>query len=107
MEHGAVNQAVAIGVPDETTGTAVVLYVIVDPGHEATETLRDEIAATVEEAQGKPFVPSEIRFVDEFPKTQSGKIVRRAVEATHTGDSLGDLSSIENPSALDAIDEAE
>jgi acetyl-CoA synthetase len=106
MEHDAVNQAVAIGVSDDTTGTAVVLYVIVGPGYDETESLRDEIREIVGEEQGKPFVPREIRFVDEFPKTQSGKIIRRAIEAKHTGETLGDLSSIENPAALDAIDEA-
>ena len=70
----------------------------------------DTFAATVRELvgeeQGKPFRPREILFVDEFPKTQSGKIIRRAVEATYTGEDLGDLSSIENPDALDNIENA-
>jgi acetyl-CoA synthetase len=38
--------------------------------------------------------------------TQSGKIVRRAISSIHQGEDLGDLSSIENPDALDAIAEA-
>jgi acetyl-CoA synthetase len=50
--------------------------------------------------------PREVLFVDEFPKTQSGKIIRRAVQATHVGEDLGDMSSIENPDALDAIEAA-
>ncbi|MFW5919136.1 MAG: AMP-binding protein [Halanaeroarchaeum sp.] len=106
IEHEAVNQASAIGVPDETTGTAVVLYVIIEDEYEASDALRDEIAAVVGEEMGKPFKPREILFVDEFPMTQSGKIVRRAIAATYTGESLGDLSSIENPAAIDEIREA-
>jgi len=47
-----------------------------------------------------------VLFVDAFPKTQSGKILRRAIGATYRGESLGDMSSIENPEALDAIEAA-
>lgn len=45
-------------------------------------------------------------FVTDLPKTQSGKIIRRAVEAVYTGEDLGDLSSIDNPDALEAIENA-
>ncbi|CAI50211.1 acyl-CoA synthetase [Natronomonas pharaonis DSM 2160] len=106
MEHEAVNQAAAVGVPDDTTGTAVVLYVVVEEGVEETDTLREEIRELVGEEQGKPFRPREVLFVDAFPKTQSGKIVRRAVEAAYTGEDLGDLSSVENPGVLDDIEDA-
>ena len=71
-----------------------------------TDELRGEVRELVGEELGKPFRPREVRFVDEFPVTQSGKIVRRAIQARHTGDDIGDLSSVENPEALDAIDEA-
>jgi len=45
-------------------------------------------------------------FVPELPKTRSAKIVRRAIRATVAGEDPGDLSSLENPSALDAIGQA-
>jgi len=106
MDHEGVNQAAAVGVPDDTTGTAVVLYVITEDGWTEDDDLREEVRAMVGEELGKPFRPREVLFVDEFPKTQSGKIIRRAVEATYTGEDLGDMSSIENPDALDAIDNA-
>ncbi|WP_227378940.1 AMP-binding protein [Haladaptatus halobius] len=103
MEHDAVNQAAAVGVPDETTGTAAVLYSIVERGREESDALREEIRTSVGEELGKPFKPREVLFIGEFPKTQSGKIIRRAVKATYTGDELGDLSSIENPEALNDV----
>ena len=106
MEHDAINQAAAVGVPDDTTGTAVVLYLIVEEGVEETDELREEVRDLVGEEQGKPFRPREVLFVDEFPKTQSGKIIRRAVEATYAGEDLGDMSSIENPEALEEIEDA-
>src|SRR6056297_4012525 len=106
MEHDDVNQAAAVGVPDDTTGTAVILYVITEDGVDETDELRDELRAQVGTELGKPFRPREVLFVDEFPKTQSGKIIRRAVEATYTGEDLGDMSSIENPEALVEIEQA-
>jgi acetyl-CoA synthetase len=106
MDHDGVNQAAAVGVPDETTGTAVALYAVTEDGVDESDDLRDEVRALVGEELGKPFRPREVRFVDEFPVTQSGKIVRRAIQARHTGEDIGDLSSVENPDALDAIDDA-
>ncbi|MFP8888897.1 AMP-binding protein [Natrialbaceae archaeon A-CW2] len=106
IDHDAVNQAAAVGVPDDTTGTAVVTYVILEDGFEEGETLRSELRNQVGEELGKPFRPREILFVDAFPKTQSGKIIRRAVQAAYTGEDLGDLSSLENPGALEALEDA-
>jgi acetyl-CoA synthetase len=106
IDHPAVNQAAAVGVPDETTGTAVIAYVILEEGHEEGDELRTELREQVGKELGKPFRPREILFVDAFPKTQSGKIIRRAIEAAYTSEDLGDLSSMENPEALEAIEDA-
>ncbi|TMT85717.1 acetyl-CoA synthetase [Haloterrigena sp. H1] len=106
IDHEAVNQAAAIGAPDETTGTAVVTYVVLEDEYEETDDLRDELRAQVGEELGKPFRPREVLFVDEFPKTQSGKIIRRAIQATYTDEDLGDMSSIENPEALEELEAA-
>ncbi|WP_323675049.1 AMP-binding protein [Halorubellus sp. PRR65] len=106
MEHDAVNQAAAVGAPDDTTGTAVVTYVVLEGGVEESDDLREELRAVVGEELGKPFRPREVLFVDEFPKTQSGKIIRRAIEGVYTGEELGDMSSIENPEALEKVENA-
>ncbi|PGF15239.1 acetyl-CoA synthetase [Natrinema sp. CBA1119] len=106
IDHEAVNQAAAIGAPDDTTGTAVVAYVVLEAGVEETDDLREELRAQVGEELGKPFRPREVLFVDEFPKTQSGKIIRRAIQAAYTGEDLGDMSSIENPAALEELEDA-
>ena len=103
IEHDAVNQAVAVGVPDDTTGTAVIAYVVLEPGVEPSEDLREELRAVVGSKHGKPFRPRELLFVDAFPKTQSGKIIRRAIAAVYTDEDPGDLSSMENPEALEAL----
>ncbi|PSQ02902.1 acetyl-CoA synthetase [Halobacteriales archaeon QS_5_70_17] len=106
IDHPAVNQAAAVGAPDETTGTAVVAYVILEEGVEESDDLREELRAQVGEELGKPFRPREVLFVDEFPKTQSGKIIRRAIASIYRGEDLGDMSSIENPDALENLEDA-
>ncbi|SFS68855.1 AMP-binding protein [Halostagnicola kamekurae] len=106
IDHEAVTQAAAVGVPDETTGTAVVAYVIVGDGVAESDELRDRLRERVGNELGKPFRPREILFVDDFPKTQSGKIIRRAIEATYAGEELGDMDSIENPEALEQLEQA-
>jgi acetyl-CoA synthetase len=106
IDHDAVNQAAAVGVPDDTTGEAVVAYVILDDAFEPNDELREALREHVGAEHGKPFRPREVLFVDEFPKTQSGKIVRRAIAGAYTGEDVGDTSSIENPGALDALRDA-
>ncbi|AXR80871.1 AMP-binding protein [Natrarchaeobaculum sulfurireducens] len=106
IDHEAVTQAAAVGAPDDTTGTAVVAYVILEDGREETDDLREELRAQVGDELGKPFRPREVLFVDAFPKTQSGKIIRRAIESVYAGEDLGDLSSIENPAALEELEDA-
>ncbi|EMA57910.1 AMP-binding protein [Halorubrum kocurii] len=100
IDHDAVNQAAAVGVPDDTTGTAVVAYVVLEPGVDPSDDLREELRTLVGEEHGKPFRPRELLFVDAFPKTQSGKIIRRAIESVYKGEDPGDLSSMENPESL-------
>ncbi|MFW6003215.1 MAG: AMP-binding protein [Halanaeroarchaeum sp.] len=103
IDHEAVNQAAVVGVPDETTGEAAVAYVILEPDADPGEDLESMLVGHVGEELGKPFRPREIHFVEEFPKTQSGKIVRRIIASAYTGAEIGDTSSIENPEAIDRL----
>jgi acetyl-CoA synthetase len=102
-EHSAVAESAAIGVPHEVKGEAVWCFVITKPGHVTGDELANELKAVVGEHLGKAFRPSRIVFVDELPKTRSAKILRRAIRATVLGEDTGDLSSLENPSALEKI----
>jgi len=73
----------------------------VDPGDD----LRAELRGLVGRKHGKPFRPREVMVVEALPKTQSGKIVRRAIAAVPTDSELGALSSVENPSVLETLAE--
>jgi acetyl-CoA synthetase len=102
-DHPAVAESAAVGVPDEIKGEAIWCFVITKPGFERGDDLAKALAAHVAGELGKSFKPSRIVFVEELPKTRSAKIVRRALRALVAGEDPGDLSSLENPAALDAI----
>jgi acetyl-CoA synthetase len=106
VDHAAVTECAAIGVPHEVKGTAVWCFCILAPGYDPTPELAAEIQASIAGELGKAFKPSEIRFVEELPKTRSAKILRRAIRAKVLGEDPGDMSSLENPSALEAIEKS-
>jgi acetyl-CoA synthetase len=101
--HPAVVEAAAIGVPHAVKGEVAWLYCVLAPGVEASS---DEVAATVAGELGKAFAPDRVIFVSALPKTRSAKIVRRAVRARALGEDPGDLSTLENPEALEEISRA-
>lgn len=98
-----VAEAAAVGVPDETKGEAVWCFAVPVGDAGSDESLPGDLAAAVAEELGKPFKPSKVLIVPALPKTRSAKILRRAVRAAALGEDPGDLSSAENPEALDAI----
>jgi len=100
VSHPAVREAAAVGVPHEVKGEVAWIFCCLLPGARASEA---EVADAVADVLGRAFKPDRIVFVDALPKTRSAKIVRRAVRATALGKDPGDLSSVENPEALDAI----
>ena len=81
-------------------------FCILSPGVKETEDLRGEIKLVIARELGKAFTPAEVRFVEELPKTRSAKILRRAIRAKVLGEDLGDLTSLENPSALEGIEKS-
>ncbi|HEU5315105.1 MAG TPA: AMP-binding protein [Chloroflexota bacterium] len=107
MTHPAVAEAAAVGVPHDLKGEDVALFCVVKPGHTPDEALQKEIADAVVAVLGKALRPGMVRFTKELPKTRNAKVMRRVVRALCEGKSeLGDLSGLENTSALDCIREA-
>jgi acetyl-CoA synthetase len=100
VNHPAVAEAAAIGVPHEVKGEVPWLFAVLRPGEEASE---DEVARAVTDELGKSFRPERIVFVSALPRTRSAKIVRRAVRAKALGEDPGDLSTLENPESLEEI----
>ncbi|MBC7900741.1 MAG: AMP-binding protein [Saprospiraceae bacterium] len=68
--------------------------------------LEKELKALVARDMGKPLAPSKIHFVSALPKTRNAKVMRRVIRSAYLGEDPGDLSALENPTALNEIREA-
>jgi acetyl-CoA synthetase len=100
VNHPAVAEAAAIGVPHDVKGEVVWLFCV--PRDDETPSA-DEVADAVTAELGKAFRPERILFVSALPRTRSAKIVRRAVRAKALGEDPGDVSTLENPEVLEEI----
>ncbi|MFL5798814.1 MAG: AMP-binding protein [Actinomycetota bacterium] len=104
-EHPSVAESAAVGVPHDVKGQSVWCFVVTKPGWERNDDLAEQLRQAVAARLGKSFRPDRIVFVDELPRTRSAKILRRAIRATVLHTDPGDLSSLENPSAIEGIRE--
>jgi len=103
VEHPAVVEAAAVGIPDELKGQALACFCVVRPGVATSPALIEELRALVVERLGKPLRPSVVLVVPDLPKTRNAKVMRRVIRAAYLGEDLGDLTSLENPRAVEAI----
>ena len=99
----AVAEACAVGIPHDVKGEVVWCFCVLRTGNEPGEELRARLRERCAEELGKAFAPAEVRFTTALPKTRSAKILRRAVRATVLGEDPGDLSTLEDPAAIDAV----
>jgi acetyl-CoA synthetase len=103
VEHPSVVEAAVVGVPDDVKGEAIWCFCVLGADATADDATRKSISDHVAARLGGPFRPGAVRFVSELPKTRNAKVLRRAVRAAALGEQQGDLSNLENPSALEEI----
>jgi len=103
VSHILVSEAAAIGVPDELKGQSVVCFCVLTPNAQPNDDLRETLKNLVADELGKPLKPSEIKFVKDLPKTRNAKVMRRIIRAAYMGQDAGDISSLENPQAVEEI----
>ena len=96
VSHEAVAEAAAIGLPHEVKGSAIYCYVILKSGYTVTDTLMEELRQHVGHEVGPIARPENIDFVDQLPKTRSGKIMRRVLKARALGQDPGNLTTMED-----------
>lgn len=103
VAHPAVVEAAVVGVPHRLKGEVAACFVKVASNYRESRELAEELKETVANALGKALKPQSVYFVPELPRTRSGKILRRVVKAAHLQQQMGDLSSLENPQAVEFI----
>jgi len=107
VSHPAVVEAAAIGTPDAVKGNALVCFCVVDDAAlettNSTTILSAELKDLIIVDLGKPMAPKEIHFVPDIPKTRNAKVMRRVLRSAYLGEDLGDISSLVNPEAIEAI----
>ena len=97
-----------VGVADNLKGQVAMAFAIVKDASLLTDDaaklrLEGEIMALVDKDLGAVARPSRVRFVSVLPKTRSGKLLRRAIQAVCEGRDAGDLTTMEDPAALQQI----
>ena len=104
VKHETVAEAAVIGKPDELTGQAVVAFVTLKQGVDATDDLSETLRAWVAREIGKFARPRQIRFTEALPKTRSGKIMRRLLREIVTTDKVsGDITTLEDLSVINRL----
>ena len=95
MEHPAVAEVAVIGIPDAVAGSIVKAFVLLNPGHPPVEELQRELHGFARKRLGPAVAPRSIAFIDDLPRTRSGKIMRRLLRARELGLDEGDTSTLE------------
>jgi acetyl-CoA synthetase len=103
VDHPSVAEAAVVGASDDTTGQAVVGYVILRGGIEPTDSLREEIRGHVAVKLGPIARPRAVIVVPDLPKTRSGKIMRRLLRDVVEGRALGDTTTLADSTVVEAI----
>ena len=101
--HPRVAEAAVIGVHDELKGQVPVVFATLKSGDgDSTETAA-QMMRTVTEQLGAVARPSRVYVVNALPKTRSGKLLRRSLQALAEHRDPGDLSTLDDPNALDEV----
>lgn len=95
MEHPAVAEAAIIGKPDPAIGELVKAFIVLKTGSTPDDATKLDIMGFARKKMGPAIAPKEISFIDNLPKTKSGKILRRLLKARELGLPEGDLSTLE------------
>jgi propionyl-CoA synthetase len=106
--HASVAEVAVVGVADALKGQVAMAFVVPKDGTalgdaDAALGLEGEIMKRVADDLGALARPARVRFMSALPKTRSGKLLRRAIQAVCEGRDTGDLTTIEDPNSLEGI----
>ncbi|MDX1669340.1 MAG: propionate--CoA ligase [Limnobacter sp.] len=104
--HPAVAEVAVVGKADPVKGQVAIAFAILKAGQvqgEEADKLEKEIMAVVDRQLGAVARPAHVHFVSVLPKTRSGKLLRRSIQAICEGRDPGDMTTIEDPGALEQV----
>ena len=109
--HSAIAEVAVVGVADQLKGQMPMAFAVVkNAASVATPELRaaleKEVMKQVDGSLGAIARPSRVHFLTVLPKTRSGKLLRRSIQALAEGRDPGDLTTIEDPAALEQLKQA-
>ena len=103
VDNPKVAEAAVVGAKDDTTGQAIVAFVTLKGGVEASDEVGQELRAHVATKIGAISRPKLVIFTDDLPKTRSGKIMRRLLRDVAEGRELGDTTTLADPGVVEEI----
>ncbi len=106
--HAGIAEVAVVGMADKLKGQVPIAFAVLKDASksstpELAAALEKEVMATVDREIGAIARPSRVHFVTVLPKTRSGKLLRRSIQAICEGRDPGDLTTIEDPGALEQI----
>jgi acetyl-CoA synthetase len=105
MEHSAVAESAAVGIPHEIKGESVICFVVLKDRTQVSENLRAELMTQIVKTMGKALAADKVLFVEALPKTRSGKILRGIIRKIFLNEAY-DSSAADQPAALEAVKHA-
>jgi len=109
--HNAIAEVAVVGVQDQLKGQVAAVFATVKDANmiqndDDRARLEKEVINRVVEILGPVARPSKVYFVNALPKTRSGKLLRRSIQAVAEGRDPGDLSTLDDPMSLEAVRQA-
>jgi len=104
-QNNKVSEVAVVSRPHDIKGEVPIAFVLLKSGVEHSDEIRKELVKTVDSIIGPTARPDEIIFVDDVPKTRSGKIMRRVLKALVRNEPVGDLTTLQNPESVDYLKE--
>lgn len=104
-QHPAVVECAVVAAPHEIKGEAPVAFVNLRAGYRPSPELEAELRKQVDKVIGPTARPDRILFVEDLPKTRSGKIMRRILKAITRNQPIGDITTLMNPESVQDLKE--
>ncbi len=105
-QNEKVSEVAVVSKPHDLKGEVPVAFVLLKAGMAPSDETRKELIKTVDQVIGPTARPEEIIFVEDVPKTRSGKIMRRILKALVRGEPIGDTTTLMNPDSVNALKKA-